>query len=76
MTRIAFAIVVLAALALPALAQPLPVPKAGQCPSGYASEAAYCVPMRRDAPVAVPKVGQCPSGFMQSGNYCVDTRRR
>jgi hypothetical protein len=24
--------------------------------SGYASEASYCVPMRRDAPVAIPKV--------------------
>jgi hypothetical protein len=31
-------------------AEPMPLPKTGQCPSGYASEAAYCVPMRRDAP--------------------------
>jgi hypothetical protein len=57
-------------------AEPMPLPKVGQCPSGYASEASYCVPMRRDAPLAVPKTGQCPSGFMQSGNYCIDTRQR
>jgi hypothetical protein len=63
-------------LAHAATAQPLPLPKTGQCPSGYASEAAYCVPMRRDTPVAVPKVGQCPSGFVQSGNYCIEMKRR
>jgi hypothetical protein len=57
-------------------AEPMPLPKTGQCPSGYASEASYCVPMRRDAPIAIPKVGQCPSGFTQLGNYCRDTRRR
>ena len=50
-------------------AEPVPLPKTGQCPSGYASEADYCVPMRRDAPIAVPKTGQCPSGFVQSGDY-------
>jgi hypothetical protein len=47
MTRIAVAVGTLAALALPAIAQPLPLPKVGSCPSGYASEAAYCAPMRR-----------------------------
>jgi hypothetical protein len=76
MTRIAVAVATLAALIHSVGAQPLPQPKIGQCPAGYASEAAYCVPMRRDAPVAVPRVGQCPSGFVQSGNYCIDARRR
>ncbi|TMJ94225.1 MAG: hypothetical protein E6G74_23280 [Alphaproteobacteria bacterium] len=56
-------------------AEPVPLPKTGQCPSGYASEADYCVPMRRDAPIAVPKTGQCPSGFVQSGDYCSEMRR-
>jgi hypothetical protein len=65
--RIAVAVALLAALALPALAQPLPLPKVGQCPSGYASEAAYCVPMRRDAPVAIPKTGQMPIRFHAIG---------
>jgi hypothetical protein len=45
MTRLAFAVALLAALALPAVAQRLPLPKTGQRPSGYASEAAYCVPI-------------------------------
>jgi hypothetical protein len=62
-------------LVLPAAAEPLPPPKVGQCPSGYASEASYCTP-RRDGPSAVPKHGQCPSGWTQSGAYCVEMRRR
>jgi len=49
----------------------VPVPKTGSCPSGYSSEASWCVPMA-NAPVAVPKGrGQCPSTMVQSGNYCV-----
>ena len=56
------------------LASATPLPKVGSCPSGYASEAAWCVPMR-NAPVAVPKgKGQCPSTMIQSGNYCIDTK--
>ncbi len=69
---ITFAVLLVAGTAA---AQPLPLPKTGQCPSGYASEAAYCTP-RRGAPVAVPKVGQCPSGFTQSGAYCIEMGRR
>lgn len=57
-------------------ANAMPLPKTGNCPSGYASEAAWCVPMKKDAPVAVPKgAGQCPSTMVQSGNYCVEPRR-
>jgi hypothetical protein len=66
----------LAVLAPAALAQPLPLPKTGQCPSGYRESGGYCAPTSDRAPVAVPKVGQCPSNWMQSGNYCIDTRRR
>ena len=51
-----------------------PVVKTGTCPSGYSSEAAWCVPMQ-NAPVAVPKGnGQCPSTMRQSGNYCIDSK--
>lgn len=57
-------------------AEPLPVPKTGQCPSGYRESGGYCAPMNDKAPAAIPKSGQCPSGWMQSGNYCIDTRRR
>jgi hypothetical protein len=59
-----------------ALAQPLPLPKVGQCPAGYRESGGYCAPMRRDAPAAVPKRGQCPSGWTQSGAYCLEMRRR
>jgi hypothetical protein len=41
MTRITVAVAILAALAMPAVAQSLPLPKTGSCPSGYASEAGY-----------------------------------
>lgn len=47
-------IILLASLAL-ALAAPLPQPKVGQCPSGYAQSGGYCAPMRTDAPAAIPK---------------------
>jgi hypothetical protein len=75
MTRITL-VAVLAALALPAVAQPLPQPKVGQCPSGYRESGGYCAPMSERAPVAIPKTGQCPSGFTQSGAYCIEMRRR
>jgi hypothetical protein len=50
-----------------AQAQPLPVPKVGQCPSGYTDSGGYCAPTSDRAPAAVPRVGQCPSGFVQCG---------
>jgi hypothetical protein len=57
------------------LASAVPLPKTGSCPAGYASEAAWCVPMSKNAPVAVAKgKGQCPSTMRQSGNYCVDSK--
>jgi hypothetical protein len=52
-------------------AQPLPMEKRGQCPSGYAQSGSYCAPMAGERRQAVPKVGgQCPSGMFQSGSYC------
>ncbi len=47
----------------------LPLPKTGQCPPGYSSEARYCVPLEK-APLAIPKVGQCPSGYASGAHYC------
>lgn len=64
-------IVVVAAI----LAQALPVPKQGQCPSGYVQSGSYCAPMDDRSRRAVPKQGQCPSNWMQSGNYCVEMKR-
>jgi hypothetical protein len=70
------ALVLLASLAT-AVAQPLPVPKVGSCPSGYSESGSFCAPMRRDAPAAGRKgQGQCPAGWMQSGAYCVEMRKR
>ena len=58
------------------LASAIPLAKVGSCPSGYASEAHWCVPMR-NALVAVPKgKGQCPSTMTTSGNYCIDKSQR
>jgi hypothetical protein len=65
------------ALLTTAAAQPLPLQKQGQCPSGYRESGSYCAPASSRAPVAIPKErGQCPAGFMQSGAYCVEMRRR
>jgi hypothetical protein len=76
MTRIALAAAILAAFVLPALAQPLPLPKTGQCPSGYRESGGYCAPTSDRAPPAIPKQGQCASNWVQSGNYCIEARRR
>jgi hypothetical protein len=76
MTRMFFTAAAIAALALPAFAQPLPQPKVGSCPSGYRESGGYCAPTSERAPVAIPKTGQCPSGFTQSGAYCLEMRRR
>jgi hypothetical protein len=60
-----------------AAAEPLPLVKQGQCPSGYRESGGYCAPTSPRAPAAIPKgAGQCPSGWMQSGAYCVEMRRR
>jgi hypothetical protein len=58
-----------------ALAEPLPVPKTGTCPSGFRESGGFCAPMTRDAPMAVPKPKgqQCPSGFAQSGGARLET---
>jgi hypothetical protein len=71
------AIVALVAFTTAAVAEPVPQPKVGQCPSSYRESGGFCTPMTRDAPVAVLKGDrQCPSGFAQSGAYCVEMRRR
>jgi hypothetical protein len=64
---------VLLATAALVRAQPLPIPKTGQCPSGYASGASYCTPMHGTTRTAVPKVpgAQCPGGWIQSGGSCL-----
>jgi hypothetical protein len=59
-----------------ALAEPLPLPKVGSCPSGYRESGGYCAPMSDRAPAAIVKTGSCPSGWMQSGSYCIEMRRR
>jgi hypothetical protein len=63
-------------LATAATAEPLPVPKHGSCPSGYASGARYCTPMPGTTRDAIVKVGQCPPNWVQSGSYCLGPARR
>jgi hypothetical protein len=75
MTKLA-TIIATMALTTAAAAQPLPVPKQGSCPAGYASGSAYCSPMRDTRRAAIVKTGTCPSGFAQSGAYCLEMRRR
>jgi hypothetical protein len=74
MTR-AIATIIAIALSSPALAEPLPQPKVGNCPSGYRDSGGYCAPTSDRSAVAVPKQGQCPSGYAQSGAYCLQMRR-
>jgi hypothetical protein len=59
-----------------AIAEPLPQPKAGQCPAGYHESGGYCAPTSLRSPVAIRKHGPCPSNWVQSGDYCVQMRRR
>jgi hypothetical protein len=75
MTRVTMIIIVLLMITN-AVAQPLPQPKVGSCPSGYRESGGYCARMNDRAPAAVPKVGQCLSKWMQSGSYCIEMRRR
>ena len=61
-------------ISLLVLASAVPLANNGACPSGYAVEASWCVPMK-NAPVAVPKgADNVPSTMRQSGNYCVDSK--
>lgn len=50
-------------------AVPYPIPKRGQCPSGWATSGGYCQ-QPQGAKQCVPKQGQCPSGWRQSGDAC------
>jgi hypothetical protein len=76
MTTIFIATLVLLLAATVADAEPLPVPKTGTCPSGYASGGSYCTPTSDRAPRAIPKVGVCPGNWSSSGAYCVEPPRR
>jgi hypothetical protein len=57
-----------------AAAQPLPMPKTGVCPSGYASSGSYCAPTSDRAPRAIVKTGPCPSGWADNGHFCTEVR--
>lgn len=52
-----------------------PVPRAGNCPSGYYASGNYCVP-GNSARYALPRSGSCPSGYYASGDYCVASSER
>ena len=52
-------------------AEPLPVPRIGNCPHGWLASGGACVPSgsRQDA---IPRTGgSCPWGWLASGAYCV-----
>lgn len=57
-------------LAEAALAQSVPVPRFGSCPTGTDAQGGACVP-RGDRQVFVTE-GQCPAGWTKSARYyCV-----
>jgi hypothetical protein len=76
MTRIS-TITIALLLCSPALAQLLPQPKIGTCPSGYRASGGYCAPTSDRAPAAIPKPKgqQCPSGWASGAHYCLQMRR-
>ena len=54
-----------------ALAQSVPVPRYGSCPTGTSSQGGACVP-RGNTQVFVNGDGPCPSGWTRSARYyCV-----
>jgi hypothetical protein len=59
-------------IAVVAVAQPVPQPKVGQCPSGYRESGGHCAPMTDKSRAAIPKQGQCPSNWTQSGGAAED----
>ena len=68
-------ITLLMQLAIPARADPLPMPKwpSGVCPYGYVSDGSFCIPSQ-GAQEVVPKsyFGTCPYGWISSGSsFCV-----
>lgn len=62
----------LSAAANAQLPPPAPLPKDGDCPSGYAAEGSFCAP-QSGAKFVVAKSGSCPDGYDTEGNYCVAT---
>ena len=53
-----------------ALAQSLPVPRFGSCPTGTSSQGGSCVP-RGGVQVYYQGGGSCPLGWTSSKGYCV-----
>ena len=47
-----------------------PIPKNGNCPTGWNTSGNYCV-AGPNATEAIPRVGSCPAGWNTQGNYCV-----
>lgn len=72
----ALAGLVLGAQSLAHATEPIPVPKSGICPPGYASSASYCVPIAGISQTAIPKVGQCPPDWISSAHYCLSPPRK
>lgn len=52
------------------LAQSMPVPRYGQCPTGTSSQGQSCVP-RGGTQVYWQGGGPCPLGWTSSKGYCV-----
>jgi hypothetical protein len=68
----------LLALTVLAVAEPMPFPKQGPCPSGYVESGGFCNPVSARSAPAVPKPrgAACPSGWRESGGACVEVRSR
>jgi hypothetical protein len=61
----------LVALAGPAAAQQLPLPKHGGCPPGWRESGGHYVAGQDTRTLAVPRTsGPCPAGWITSGQYC------
>lgn len=67
-----FAALFVSAAARAQLPPPSPIPKDGDCPSGYAAEGASCAPGKA-AKFVIAKSGDCPEAYEAEGNYCVAT---
>jgi hypothetical protein len=73
LTRTISIAAILAAIAMPASAQPLPQPKVGQCPSGYRESVGYCAPTSdplADSGAKAPRANSAPAGSCRAGLRC------
>ncbi len=69
---VVFAALFITAAARAQLPPPSPVPKEGDCPSGYVAEGASCAPGKA-ATFVIAKSGECPEAYVAEGSYCVAT---